>query len=166
MGMSDRSIKITPRYYLRLFLFAILIVLVILLLVYLLGSSGIDLTNFRIVLSVVMVGLLMLALIATMITERNKVLLMVSKDMDEVVDTIQDLLVQIPLKFETERKHVPILGRVVKVHFKEKNYRIKITENITHDLYIYFQPVKSLKVRGWFIEDILMERIKALDDIK
>jgi hypothetical protein len=166
MGMSDRSIKITPRYYPKLFLFAILVVLVILLIVISLGNSSIDLTDFRFGFSAVMVGLLFIALIATVITERNKVLLMVSKDMDEVVDTIQDLLIRNSVQFETERKEVPILGRVVKVRLKEKNYRIKITENITHDLYIYFQPVKTLKVGGRFIEDTLMECIKALDDIK
>jgi len=166
MGMSERSIKITPRYYLKLFLLAILIVLLILLLVFLLGGTDIGSTDLRVGLSGVMVGLLLIAMITTLITERNKVLLMVSKDMDEAVDTIQDILTRNSLEYETERKDVPIMGRVVKVRLKEENYRIKITENITHDLYIYFQPVKTLKVGGRFIEDILMKRIKTLEDVK
>ncbi|MGA1792601.1 MAG: hypothetical protein ACMUHM_01485 [Thermoplasmatota archaeon] len=164
--MSDRSIKITPRYYLKLLLIALLAVLIGILIFYLLGNAGVILRDLRFVLLIVIVGMLFLAIVTTLITERNKVLLMVSKDMNEVVDTIHDVLARNDLEFKTEKKKVIIMGRVVKVELTRQKYTVKITENILHDLYIYFKPVKTLKVGGRFIEEILMERIKALEDIK
>ena len=165
MGMSARSIKITPRYYLKLFLIVFLVVLIGALSMILLRGSDLDISGWKMILSIVMIGTLLVAMVTTIFTERNKVLLMVKKDLEETCDSIERFLLENGLEYELDTKEVFLLGRVRKFRLVESGYRIKITENITHDLYIYFQPARKLRVEGRFIEESLMRSIKGLRDI-